>query len=140
MSLSLEPYLHFRGQARAAMEFYREVFGGELTISTFRDFGGATDPAEDDLVMHADLRGAPGIHFMASDVPERMGMTPGTNFTMSLNGDATDEADLRRIFDRLAEGGTVTVPLAASAWGATFGMCDDRFGIGWMVNIAAPGR
>lgn len=140
MAITLAPYLHFRGEARAAMEFYRDVFGGELTIATFRDAGAEVDSAEADLVMHGDLRVPDGMHFMGSDVPERMAMTPGSNFTMSLNGDTVTEPELRRIFDRLAEGGEVTAPLEPSAWGAIFGMCNDRFGIGWMVNITPAAR
>ena len=139
MTVALDPYLNFRGTTREAMEFYRGVFGGELYISTFKEFGGSGSPADDDLVMHADLKGGYGIRFMASDVPSHMaaGFTEGTNFSMSLQGD--DEAELRPLFDKLADGGTVTMPLGPVPWGATFGMCTDRFGIAWMVNIAAPG-
>ncbi len=134
MPASLEPYLNFRGNAREAMEFYRAIFGGELRISTFKDYQASTDPSEDELVMHADLHGADGIRFMASDVPARMDYRPGSNFAMSLSGES--ETDLRRYFERLSEGGTVTMPLEKAAWGDTFGMCTDKFGIGWMVDIA----
>lgn len=137
MATTLDPHLGFRGNARKAMEFYQEVFGGELTISTFKEFGASTAPTEDDLVMHAELRAPNGIHFMAADTPERMEFRAGSNFTLALGGDS--ESELRSIFERLAEGGTVTMPLAKAAWGATFGMCTDRFGIGWMVNIDTRG-
>ncbi len=136
MGTTLNPYLSFRGNAREAMEFYRDIFGGELRISTFKDYGASADPAEDDLVMHADLDGSSGVHFMGSDVPPRMEFRPGSNVTMSLSGDSEDE--LRRTFDRLSDGGTVTMPLQKAQWGDTFGMCTDRFGIGWMVDITAP--
>jgi PhnB protein len=135
MATTLNPYLNFRGNAREAMEFYRDIFGGELRISTFKESGASTDPAEDDLVMHADLEGSNGIHFMASDVPPRMEFRPGSNFAMSLSGDSEDE--LRATFERLSDGGTVTMPLQKASWGDTFGMCIDRFGIGWMVDVAA---
>ena len=134
MSITLDPYLNFRGNAREAMEFYRGVFGGELTTSTFKEFGASSDPSEDDLVMHADLHGSDGVRFMAADVPQRMEYRSGSNVTMSLSGD--DETKLRTIFERLASGGTVTHPLMKAQWGDTFGMCTDRFGIGWMVDIA----
>jgi PhnB protein len=139
MTIKLDPYLNFRGSTREAMAFYHQVFGGDLLVTTFKEFGGSGNPADDDLVMHADLDGGHGIRFMASDVASHMaaGFTPGTNFSMSLQGDS--EAELRPLFEQLAEGGEVTMPLGPVPWGATFGMCTDRFGIAWMVNIAAPG-
>lgn len=136
MPTSLDPYLNFRGNAREAMEFYRDIFGGELRISTFKEFGQSSGPGDEDLVMHADLVGSDGIRFMAADVPTGMEYRPGSNFAMSVSGDA--EAELRAIFERLSEGGSVTMPLEKASWGDTFGMCTDRFGIPWMVDIAAP--
>ena len=137
MTTTLSPYLNFRGNAREAMEFYREVLGGELYISTFKQFGAAADPSEDDLVMHADLHGAGGLHLLASDAPPRIEMREGSNFALSLVGDS--EPELRAAFDRLAAGGTVSTPLAVAAWGAVFGMCTDRFGVRWLVNIDPRG-
>ena len=83
MGITLNPYLNFRGNAREAMEFYEGVFGGKLNVSTFADFHAASDPAENDLVMHADLEGPEGIRFMAADTPIKMEYQPGTNFSMS---------------------------------------------------------
>ena len=135
MGITLNPYLNFRGNAREAMEFYEVVFGGKLNVSTFADFHAASDPSENDLVMHADLEGPEGIRFMAADTPIKMEYRPGTNFSMSLSGD--DEAQLRGYFEKLAEGGSVTMPLEKAPWGVIFGMCTDRFGISWLVNVAA---
>ncbi len=137
MPVTLNPYLNFRNTTREAMEFYRSVFGGKLTISTFKELHASQDPAEDDLVMHSLLEGENGIMFMASDTPQRMEYRPGTNFSMSLSGE--DEATLSRYFERLSEGGTVSMPLAKSAWGDTFGMLTDRFGVSWLVNISQTG-
>lgn len=134
MSVQLNPYLSFRDNAREAMEFYQAVFGGNLTVSTFKEFHASTDPAEDDLVMHAQLEGDHGVVFMASDTPQRMEWKPGSNFSMSLSGD--DEAVLGGWFDRLADGGTVTMPLNDAPWGDKFGMCVDRFGVNWLVNVS----
>ena len=134
MSVRLNPYLGFRDNARQAMEFYRSVFGGELTMSTFKEFNASTDPSEDDLVMHAQLEGDHGVVFMGSDTPQRMEYRPGSNFSMSLSGD--DGAVLTDWFGKLAEGGTVTMPLNKAPWGDTFGMCVDRFGVNWLVNIS----
>jgi PhnB protein len=136
MGITLNPYLNFRGVARDAMEFYRSVFGGRLNIATFADYHASQDPNEDALVMHADLEAPSGIRFMAADVPGHMQFEPGNNFSMSLSGES--EAELRVYFDKLADGGTVVMPLEKAAWGDTFGMCTDRFGIQWLVNISAP--
>lgn len=137
MAIKLNPYLHFRDSTREAMEFYRKVFGGQLQMRTFKELNASKDPAEDDLIMHASLEGDHGIVVMASDTPVRMEHRPGSNFSMSLSGDADEP--LRDYFEELAEGGTVTMPLQTAIWGDTFGMCTDRFGVSWLVNIS-PGH
>ena len=134
MAVTLNPYLSFRDSARAAMEFYHSIFGGKLTVATFKDYHAAQDPSEENLVMHSQLDGAGGIVFMASDTPPRMEYRPGTDFSMSLSGE--DEALLREYFEKLSAQGTVTMPLEKAAWGDTFGMCKDRFGVAWLVNIS----
>lgn len=134
MTAQLNAYLNFRDNARAAMEFYREVFGGTLTVSTFGENHASSEPSEDDLVMHSQLDGENGIVFMASDTPARMDYRPGSNFSMSLSGD--DETRLSSWYERLADGGTVTMPLEKAPWGDTFGMCVDKFGVNWLVNIS----
>lgn len=135
MSVALNPYLSFRGSAREAMEFYRTVLGGELTLSTFGEGMGSDDPAEKDLVMHGHLAAEGGLTFMGSDVPPRMEFGGQSGVALSLSGTAEDEARLRGCFDALADGGTVEQPLVAAPWGASFGMLTDRFGTSWMVNI-----
>ena len=136
MTIKLNPYLSFKNNAREAMTFYHSVFGGNLQAQTFKELNAAQSPSEDDLVMHAQLETDAGLTIMASDTPDRMEYRPGTNFSMSLSGAASDEAELRGYFDKLAEGGTVTMPLEKAIWGDTFGMCSDRFGINWLVNIS----
>ena len=136
MGTTLNPYLNFRGNAREAMEFYKNVFGGTLTLATFADYHASSDPGEDALVMHSELEAPNGVKFMAADVPNRMEYNPGTNFSMSLSGE--DEGELRGYFEKLSAGGSVLMPLERAAWGDTFGMCVDRFGIKWLVNIATP--
>jgi PhnB protein len=135
MASRLNPYLSFRDNAREAMTFYQGVLGGELVVSTFGEFGGTDDPEESGLVMHAQLETPAGFTLMASDTPKRMERTEGTSFTVSLSGD--DEAELRGYWDKLAEGGTVAMPLAKAPWGDEFGMLTDRFGVPWMVSIGA---
>jgi PhnB protein len=134
--MRLNPYLGFRDDARAAIEFYRSVFGGEFTITTFGDFHASDDPAEFDKVMHAQLETDAGFTLMASDTPQRMAYNPGDNITVSLSGDDTDQ--LTGYWQKLSEGATISMPLDVAPWGDTFGMLTDRFGIPWMVSIANP--
>jgi PhnB protein len=135
MASLLNPYLSFDGDARQAMEFYESVFGGTLTLSTFGEFG-AADAPEADKIMHGQLETASGYTIMGADVPPGVEHHPGNAMAVSLSGDDADE--LRGYWTRLSEGGTVTVPLEKQMWGDEFGMCADRFGIGWMVNIGQP--
>ena len=136
MQSTLSPYLSFRDNAREAMEFYRTVFGGQLELTTFKEFGVSSDPAEDDKVMHSSLVADNGITFMGADTPNGMERRSGSAVSIALAGD--DEAELSGYFARLAEGGTVTMPLGDAPWGAKFGALTDRFGIDWMVNIGPP--
>ena len=141
MSVRLNPYLGFRDSAREAMEFYRSVFGGELATNTFEEFRASEDPAEQDKIMHSMLVTPEGLVLMAADTPNSMGYTPGENdCSVSLSGDADDEQRLRECWERLSQGATVTAPLETAPWGDTFGMCTDKFGVSWLVNIAAAGR
>ena len=133
MASLLNPYLSFDGNARQAMEFYQQVFGGSLTMSTFGEFGAPGSPDADKL-MHAQLDSDGGFTLMGADTPAGVTHSPGDNIAVSLSGDDVD--DLRGYWAKLSEAGTVSVPLEKQMWGDEFGMCVDRFGIPWMVNIA----
>jgi PhnB protein len=126
----LNPYLNFAGNAREAMEFYRDVFGGSLTLNTYGEFG----DDDNDKIMHGMLETGSGYTIMGADNPPDVPHNPGDTITVSLSGDDGDE--LRRYWEKLADGGTVTVPMEKQMWGDEFGMCVDRFGVPWMVNIA----
>lgn len=133
MSVVLNPYITFNGNAGEAVEFYRSVFGGDLDVMTFGDMPGVpTEPDEAGKVMHAMLTGDNGIVLMAADAPQGTEYQP-FNGSISLSGD--DEKTLRNFWDKLADGGQVDQPLEKAPWGDTFGMCVDRFGVHWMVNI-----
>jgi PhnB protein len=134
MTSRLNPYISFDGNARAAMEFYQSVFGGELTVNTFGDFG-SPDAAIADKIMHAMLINDEGYALMASDTPPGMTYTPGSAITISLSG---EDSGLRDYWDKLSDGGTVSMPLEKQVWGDEFGQCTDKFGISWMVNIVQP--
>lgn len=133
MASRLNPYINFGGDARQAMEFYQGVFGGDLTISTFGEFG-SDDAAIADKIMHAQLETPSGFTLMASDTPPGRDHNPGDNITVSLSGDDSDA--LRSYWEQLSGGGTVQIPLEKQMWGDEFGQCTDQFGIPWMVNIA----
>jgi PhnB protein len=133
MASRLNPYISFKDNARDAMEFYKSVFGGTLNMNTFGEYG-AQDTPEADKIMHAMLETDNGFTLMGADTPAEMEYKPGENIAISLSGD--DEAELRGYWEKLSQGGNVAVPLEKQMWGDTFGMCIDRFGIGWMVNIA----
>ena len=134
MASRLNPYLNFNGNARQALEFYTSVFGGDLTLSTFADFGAQGMP-DADRIMHGQLETDAGYTIMAADVPGHMEYKPAAGFSVSLSG---DDAVLREYFEKLAVGGAVTMPLAKQVWGDEFGMCVDQFGIDWLVNISQP--
>jgi PhnB protein len=134
MASRLNPYISFDGNAREAMEFYRSVFGGDLTVNTYGEFG-APDPAIADRIMHGLLTADNGFTLMGADAPPGQTHEPGSNISVSLSGDDAD--DLRGYWEKLSDGGTVTVPLEKQMWGDEFGQCVDRFGVAWMVNIGA---
>jgi PhnB protein len=136
--INLNPYLFFGGNCREAMEFYKEIFGGELQMTTFGEgpAGAHADPKANSeemksKIMHARLVG--DITILASDNPHNTETTDTGQFSLSLEG--SDENLLKSYFDKLSEEGKVTTPLVKQFWGAVFGMVKDKFGINWMVNI-----
>ena len=132
MTSRLNPYIGFKDTARQALEFYQGVFGGDLTMSTFGEFGHADQPFADGI-MHGQLETPQGFTLMVSDTPPGMEYREGSRISVSLSG---DDDELRGFWDKLSEGGSVSVPMATQPWGDEFGMCTDRFGVDWMVNIA----
>jgi len=137
MPMLLNPYFSFRDTAEEAMTFYRSVFGGELSVSRFSEYGASDDPAEQDKVMHSMLTTGTGMVLMAADTPSSMDLTVGDNVSVSVSGD--DESVMRGWWEALGAGGTVTMPLEEAPWGGLFGMCTDRFGIHWMVSVGDAG-
>ncbi|MGV8895922.1 MAG: VOC family protein [Rhodoglobus sp.] len=133
MATKLNPYLGFRDNARAAMDFYQTVFDGELEYTTFADLNASDDPTEGNKIMHAQLITPGGLTLMAADTPNSMSFNAGTNISVSVSGQ--DEAELRGYWEKLSDGGTVVMPLEMAPWGDTFGMCTDTFGIDWMISI-----
>jgi PhnB protein len=136
MASRLNPYLNFNGNARQALEFYTGVFGGNLTLSTFADFGRTDSDA--DKIMHGQLETEVGYTIMAADIPSEMKVDDYrmAGFSVSLSGDDGDV--LRGYWDKLSAAGNTTMPMQKQAWGDEFGIVVDQFGITWLVNISQP--
>lgn len=135
MASILNPYISFTDNARQAMEFYKDVFGGTLDLSTFAEFGQADSP-DADKIMHAKLETPSGFTLMAADTPQGMEHSAGSSITISVSGDDADA--IHGYWDKLADGGQVTMPLEKQVWGDEFGMVVDKFGIPWMLDVAQP--
>ena len=139
MNPSIEPYLFFAGRCEEALEFYESSLGAKREmLMRFDDSPeampeGSIPPGWGNKVMHASFL-VGGGRVMASDGcgTDEAGFT---GFALSLA--PADEAEARRLFDALADGGTVEMPLGKTFWSPCYGMLTDRFGIAWMVNVPA---
>ena len=141
--MKIHSYLNFENKAEAAMRFYEKILGGKLTeihrFGSMPQEGGFTlTPEQKNLVMHVGLELPGGQMLMASDMIAGMGpaRVEGTNYSISVHPDSKQEAD--RIFNALAQGGTITMPISDQFWGDYFGSVTDQFGINWMVNYTNP--
>lgn len=129
---TMNPYLNFAGNAREALDFYKSIFGGEVSgLQTYADGGMPHEPGKENWVMHSEFK-ADGVFFMAADDPSGAIKTSNNNISLSLQ--FTDITEIDRTFDALAQGGQVTMPLDTAPWGARFGMLKDKFGIQWLLN------
>lgn len=150
MTIQTTIHLNFCGDARAALEFYRSVFGGHVVINTYADFGMPADAPGSDGVVFGLVTAENGFRVMGYDIPGRTegsiaggGSTHRENNTtitdqalfVSIGSDSLDE--LRGYWDALMIGATIVEPLAASTWSAGFGMLTDRFGVTWSVMVTA---
>jgi PhnB protein len=131
--LQLDTYIFFDGTCAEAMRFYERTLGGELMLMKNAESPAAaqTDPRDADRIMHARLA-LDGRTLMASDWPSDGSYEGMKGFSLSLAYPTVEEA--KRVFDKLSDGGKVTMPLAKTFWAEAFGMCVDRFGTHWMVN------
>lgn len=137
MALISTTHINLRGDARAALELYREVFGGELVVATYADAGAAQDAADADLVMWGQVATADGFRVMAYDVPAHLPWEPGQNaYFVSVRGDDADVVSARWAALAGAAGATVVVPLAPAAWSPLYGMVRDPFGVVWVLDVA----
>ncbi|WP_040164075.1 VOC family protein [Microbacterium gorillae] len=152
MSIITTTHLNLPGTARAALEFYRSVFGGTVTLTSYGDVGMPQDAPGADRIVFGQVDNADGFRVMAYDVPGQdatdaaatAGHTRRENgatitdrtFFQSLRGTSLDE--VMPIWNELGAGGTIIEPLAASPWSPGFGMLTDRFGVTWVIDVQAP--
>jgi PhnB protein len=137
MTITTTPHLNFRGDARAALDLYLSVFGGDLTVVTYADAHAVTDPAEADQVMWGQVASPEGLRVMAYDVPSHTAYEPGViPVFVSVRG--TDADEVTRYWERLAAGSTVVVPLGPAGWAPLYGMLRDRFGVTWVLDVEVP--
>ncbi len=136
MSVNVVTHLNFRGDARAALEFYQSVFGGDLMVMSYTDMGTVQDPAEANWVMWGQVAAKSGFRVMAYDVQVAKPWDRGNNsFYVALRGD-TDE-EISGYWENLSAGATILQPLAPAQWGPLYGMLTDRFGITWVVDVVS---
>ena len=134
MTVNTTTHLNFRGDARAALDFYHSVFGGDLAVVTYQDAQAAQDPAEANQVMWGQVAAQSGFRIMAYDVPSRLDWNPGTiPFFVSVRGAAAEE--ITRYWEGLAAGATIIQPLGPSGWTPRYGMLRDRFGVTWVLDV-----
>ncbi len=131
--MAFHPYLMFGGNCREAFTRYQEILGGKLELMSMADLPEDVPAPTDqtDLIMHAALIFDDGL-LMASDDPTTDSFGPVQG--MSVNYSTADVDDAKRVFEALAEGGEVTMPIDETFWSPMFGMCTDRFGTPWMVG------
>lgn len=140
--MKIHPYLNFEGKTEEAIRTYEKILGGK--VSEIHRFGSMPPmdgieltSAQKNLVLHVALELPGGQMIMASDIVEGLNpkLVEGNNYSISIHPDSKAEAD--RIFNALAQGGAITMPLADQFWGDYFGSVTDRYGINWMVNYSA---
>ncbi len=136
MAIVTTTHLNLRGDARAALEFYQSVFGGEITLVSYRDALNVQDPSEADQIMWGQVRGDNGFHVMAYDVPARVSWERGQNsFFVSIRSTSADE--VTSYWKGLSAGATVVQELAPAGWAPLYGMLEDRFGVVWVLDVIA---
>jgi PhnB protein len=151
MTITTTTHLNFRGDARAALEFYQSVFGGRLTIASYADVGMPTDAPGAHNVVFGQVDSPDGFRVMAYDIPGQSGGTAAVSdstrrengvtitdqpFFVSVRGESLDE--VQGYWTALSVGASIVEPLGASAWSPGFGMLTDGFGVTWILDVATP--
>lgn len=134
MTIKTTTHLNFRGDARAALAFYQQVFGGEQTLVSYRDAGAVQNPDEADQVMWGQIAAENGFRIMAYDVPSRLSWNPG-EIPVFVSVRGNDAAEIAGYWQKLSTGATILQPLTPAGWSPLYGMLRDRFGITWVLDI-----
>lgn len=135
MTITTTTHLNFRGDARAALELYASVFGGDLAVVTYKDAEAVRDESEADHVMWGQVLADNGFHVMAYDVPAAMAYHRGENsFFVSVRGETV--AEITGYWEKLSDAATTLVPLGPAGWAPAYGMLKDRFGVVWVLDVA----
>lgn len=150
MAITTVAHLNFHGQARAALEFYHSVFGGQITVTTYGDFGMPAELPGAGKVVFGRVVADNGFRVMAYDVPgpdapvaqgapttRRENGTTLTEepFFLSVSGESVEEVGA--LWEALAEGAHVVEPFGPAQWAPAFGMLTDRFGVTWILDVVA---
>ncbi|GAA2269816.1 VOC family protein [Streptomyces ruber] len=150
MAFATTAHLNFRGDAREALEFYRSVFGGRLTAVTYGDFGMPRELPDADKIVFGEVVADDGFRVMAYDIPSQAGAEAGPAgttrrehgmtlthepFFLSVRGDSAEEVG--ELWKKLSEGATVVEEYGPAQWAPAFGMLTDRFGVTWVLDVAA---
>jgi PhnB protein len=139
MAITTTTHLNFRGDARAALEFYRSVFGGRVALITYQDAHNVQDPAEAEQIMWGQVQGDNGFHVMAYDVPSALSYDQGDKpVYVSVRGDADSADEINSYWNGLSHGAKIQADLGPAPWGAPlYGMLTDRFGVTWVLDVQA---
>ncbi|MEU7846496.1 VOC family protein [Micromonospora parva] len=136
MSINTVAHINLRGNARAALDFYRAVFGGDLVAVTYADAHNVQNPDEADQIMWGQVTSAEGFQIMAYDVPSARPWSQGESpFFVSVRGSDADE--ITGYWKKLSQDSTVLVDLAPAGWAPLYGMLTDPFGVTWVLDVAA---
>jgi PhnB protein len=138
---SINPYIHFNGNAEEAFTLYKSVFGSDFTsLVRFKDMnfeGAPSNEKEAEKIMHIALPIGKNNLLMGSDTPEQLGTHSEKETRSKIFVAAESKAEADKIFAGLSKGGQVEMPMEQSPWGTYFGMFRDTFGIEWMVEFDA---
>ncbi|MBL7259509.1 VOC family protein [Paractinoplanes lichenicola] len=149
MAITTNTHLNFRGDARAALEFYQSVFGGHLTVVAYSDFGMPKELPDAGKVVFGQVTADSGFTILAYDIPSQAvptapltpttrenGMTlTGERFFVAVGGDTADEVSA--LWDKLADGAEIVEKFGPSPFSPGFGMLTDRFGVTWILQVNA---
>jgi PhnB protein len=128
----INPFLTFNGNCEEAINFYVQIFNGEINQLTRYSETVAVVPDDyKDKIMHISFRFEDNTIFASDTLPDKP-RTFGNNFSLIV--DVMQIMEMEKTFDKLAEGGRITMPLQDTFWGARFGMLTDKFGVNWMFN------